>query len=151
MEPGSHIGWCDEPSMAVPIPPPGLSTIEISIRISVCSGSSGRMILWGRFTVVINVNVESSKTCDVLVKMVGSCHILKINRSVIWVRVGTWSGRRGRGKDFVIWAGSEHLDKVLGGPELLIAKRRRHEIDGNLHTPAAGTASHILTNSNQVG
>ena len=40
VEPGFHIGWCSEPLMGVPIPPPGLFTIaiEISIRISVCSG-----------------------------------------------------------------------------------------------------------------
>ena len=47
--------------MTVPIPPPGLSTIEISIRISVCSGGGDGMILWGWFTVIIDVNVESKE------------------------------------------------------------------------------------------
>ncbi len=66
--------------MAVLIPPPGLSTVEISIRISVCSDGGGGMILCVRFTVVIDVNVESSKTCDVFVEIVGSHHTLKINQ-----------------------------------------------------------------------
>ena len=38
------------------------------------------MILWGWFTVVIDVNVERSKMCDVFIEIVGSRHTLKINR-----------------------------------------------------------------------